>query len=613
MIFEEVFTQKLDTLPVRDGYNSASISYNLDSASGDLTATLTDSSSLTTASETLTKSPKTLTVRLRTVDGGLEWTSATEDTWQALDGVTDVIAALCRITETVGFGKHEEITGCGVVVANDDRVIRFRAREWKKDIDLITDAYLNGGANLDGGSNAKFNTIRLGEISSAVDFGSIGIDKSYVSFKNVTDDVAPLCMNGTYIGANHGYETIAEIPNTPGLTEVDIGSVWQVGEMKYVLVRLPSESKLWLCPYYDEAMETGRFAYQAIKCGDTVTHISGATHKESFIASEDSQKKQFQIAVNNRTDKVFLDGINEVDLSKGGYRVAEFVDYYEKYNIIYLPETLKYLTANVGKNTNDSYRSDVISDSYVTVRNTYRYHKNGACVIYASYEFNKDISLGYIGCVQSVKFDEPTHYIYAPGTTDISIPTLQPENREMGRAFDVGIGSDNLADPDKLVTSYFQFTDANGTKAMNLGYNPLYGAARNDFRKSRVTMNSKNNLGWYYVSYKMYPRLISGGRLMAGDKITAVAYNIPSYILDDDFTAINWYWVGEDIYLSLHTDKALDKTVTVLPNYMNGMEITVIEGSDTFTVSSAVIEEGCVCVTTTGAGYAILRLSSHSK
>ena len=613
MIFEEAFTQKLDTLPLHDGYNSASISCKIDSASGVLSVTLTDSSSLTSASEVLDKSQKMLTVRLREVGDRIEWASATEENWQALDDVADVKTSLCRITETVGFGKHEETTGCGVVVVNNDSVIRFRAREWKVGVDLITDAYLNGGANSDGGSNAKFNTIRLGEISSALDLGFIGIDESYTSFKNVTDDVAPLCMNGTYIGANHGYETIAEIPNTTGLTEVDIGSVWQVGEMKYVLVKLPSEAKLWLCPYYAEAMESGRFAYQAIKCRDTVTHVSGATHKQSFTVTEGSQKKQFHIAVNNRTDKVFLNGTVEIDLSKGGYHTAEFVDYYEKYNIIYLPATLKYLIANVGKNTNESYRNDIIADSYVTVRNTYRYHKNGACVIYASYEFNKDIALGYIGCVQSVKFDEPTHYIYAPGTNNLSIPTLQPENKEVGRALDVGVGNDNLADPDKLVTSYFQFTDANGTKAMNLGYNPLYGAARCDFRKSRVTMNSKNNLGWYYVSYKMYPRLISGGRLMAGDKITAVAYNIPSYILDDDFTAINWYWVGEDIYLSLHTDKALDKTVTVLPDYMNGMEIRVVEDSDSFTVNSKVIENGSISVTTTCAGYAILRLSSLDK
>jgi hypothetical protein len=43
---------------------------------------------------------------------------------------------------------------------------------------------------------------------------------------------------------------------------------------------------------------------------------------------------------------------------------------------------------------------------------------------------------------------------------------------------------------------------------------------------------------------------------------------------------------------------------------MNGMEITVIEDSDSFTVNSAVIEDGSISVTTTGAGYTILKLSN---
>ena len=106
----------------------------------------------------------------------------------------------------------------------------------------------------------------------------------------------------------------------------------------------------------------------------------------------------------------------------------------------------------------------------------------------------------------------------------------------------------------------------------------------------------------------MYPRLIANCNLEAGTTITCVAYRLPSYVMDDDFTAINWYWIGDDIYLSLHTDVALDKTVTVLPEYMEGMTVEVIEGSDTFMVNSESVNGG-LSVTSTDAGYAIIKLS----
>ena len=601
LIYMDNTKQNLGTLPLREGYNSAVVSCKYDALREQLILTLIDSSAINVANELISDSLKTMTVRLREMNGKLEWTPEGEENWQTLcDAVTNEIPLLL-LAETTEFGKHGQISGDGVVFAISDNSLRFRAREWKAGIDFVMDAKLNGGIG-----NNKFNITYLAEINSNADLSSTSAAASgYKVFKNAGDDITPINMNGTYIGANHGYYIIAELPNTTGLTEEDIGSIWQVGTMKYVLVRITPASKLWFCPYYDSAMRTGKFDYQRIRTGNTVTHVSGATHTDSFTVTADSTQQQFYFAISNSYDAVFLNGTQEIDLAKSGYYTAEFVDFYEEYDVMYLPAILEYLIANVGNNTNYSYHDESITESYVTFRNTYRFHKNGACVVYSSYEFHKDVSIGYIGGVQSVKFDESTHYVYVPGTKDLSTPTLQ------GNA-NINVGSNNLADPDTLVTSYFQLTDENGTKALNLGFNPLFGTAVNDVRKNLTLSGMSTNLGWYYTSYKLYPKLISGVALSAGDKVTCVAYRLPSYVLDDDFTAINWYWVGDDIFLSLHTDKAVDKTVTVLPEYMNGMEITVIEGSDTFTVKSEAIEDGSISVTSTDAGYTIVKLSASS-
>ena len=600
LTYKDNTKQSLGALSVRDGYNSAAVSYDFDSVSKILTLTLTDSSSINIASELLSETPRVMTVRLREMDGKLEWASESTDDWQTLcSAVTDEEIPLVLLAETVGFGKHGEISGDGVVFAINGNSLRFRAREWKNGIDFVMDASLKGVVGHD-----RFNITYLAEIDSSAPLGSTSASTlGYKVFKNAGDDITPIGMNGTYIGANHGYYVIAALPNDTGLTEVDIGSIWQVGAMQYVLVRV-SSTRIWLCPYYESAMQTGSFAYYKIRSGDTVTHVSGATHTTPFTATADSTQQQFYHTLNHCYDAVFLNGVREIDLTKDGYYTAEFVDYYEEYDVIYLPAILKHLIANVGHNTNDSANDESITESYVTFHNTYRFHKNGACVVYSSYEFHKDVNISLIGGVQSYKFDEPTHYIYVPGVEGLSTPTLQPENTS------INVETNDLQDPDTLASSYFQLTDQNGTKAINLGYNPLYGTAVNDARAKLLGENANKKLGYYYTSYKMYPWLISDCKLAAGDKVTFVAYRVPSYILDDDFIAINWYWVGDDIYLSLHTDKSLDKTVTVLPDYMNGMEISVVETSDNFTVNSSTIEDGSISVTSNGAGYVILKLSS---
>jgi hypothetical protein len=261
---------------------------------------------------------------------------------------------------------------------------------------------------------------------------------------------------------------------------------------------------------------------------------------------------------------------------------------------------LQALMDNVGWNKDEDHYSDDIMESYVTFRNTYRYHKNGACVVYSEYEFHKDVKIGYIGGVQSSGFS--THYVYVPGTTNWDRPTLQS-------GVQIDVGKNHLAVPGRLVTSYFQFTDANGTKGMNLGFNPLYGTGVNDVRKDYILGSANSNLAFYYTSFKMYPRLIANCNLTAGTNISTVAYRIPLYVMDDDFTAINWYWVGDDIYLSLHTDSPLTKTVTVLPEYMNGMTVSVVEKSDSFQVKSEVIENGSIAIQSSCEGYAIVKLS----
>ncbi|MBQ4112903.1 MAG: hypothetical protein IJD38_08915, partial [Clostridia bacterium] len=508
--------------------------------------------------------------------------------------------------------------------------LSFRSREWKDGTDLATVAYYSFG-----GKNQNFNIHSLRDIPSDTALDDVRVDgqNAFVGteWKGASDDCTPLNMNNTYIGANHGYNCIAKIKNT-GKTEADIGSVWQnAAGQKFCLVRIENATRtvdgksttvneLWLCPFDDASMADGKFneycATSLIAQGDVLTHVSGATNTASITAAgaNPTGDMQFYVAINAVERRVFLNGTVEIDPTVAGYREAEFVDLYESYRILYLPAVLEYLMNNAGKNTNQSHHSEDIGEAYVTVYNTYRFHKNGACVVYTDYVFEKDVSLGMVSGVQSNTFvvkktvkDEEgndktvsTNYVYLPGSKSYKTPTEHDSSDAQ-----ITISKTDLVDATTPISSYFQMTDAAGSKAFNLGYNTEYGYGIPEVRLPYL----RGSMGFYYTSLKMYPHLLTGGSLKAGDSIDFISYRVPSEATDSDFTVINWYWVGETIYLQLHTAKAVAERAVALPDYMVGMTATVIEDSTSFTVHSATIAEGGITVSSTDAGYAIIRLT----
>ncbi len=577
-----------------EGYNGATVTA-LSLSEGILTVTLTDSVARNTAEVLLgkTATAATVTVELTGVNGKLCYRSAPSEPWVALVSLADETdeTALETLRTEIGFARQTETLGTGTVLAISGESIRFRATEWTAEHDLAMDAKLSNAAK-----NGNFNILNLNLVSKNA--ALYDVTSTAGLFKSAGDDITPLNFNGTYIGANHGYNIISQLKdfNDHGKTEADIGSIWAIGTQQYVLVKVDG-STLWFCPYSEASMQSGTFSPAAIASGAVITHVSGATNTASMTAPKASTLEQFYVATNHLEQRAFLDGTYEVDLAKDGSYTAEFVDFYEAYDIIYLPDMLTYLIENAGKNTNDSHHDEELDGSYVRIHVTYRYHKNGSCVVYSQYDFDKTVKVGYFGAVQSQPFAESTHYVYVPGTTTYAVPTLQGNES-------IYLKKNQLATAGKHITSYFQFSDAEGSKAMNLGFNPYYGYGTTEKRDDYLL----GDYGFYYTSFKMYPYLISGGTVSAGESVTSVAYRVPSVKTDEDLTALNWYWVGEDIYLSLHTDAALDKTVS-LPDYMEGMTISLVEGSDSFTVNSETISGG-ISVTATGAGYAIVKLTS---
>lgn len=615
-------TVKYPTVTAGDGYNGAHfVSCELDEEDRTVTLTLLDNLARNQANIALgIESPEAITVYLRENDGKLEYATAKDGAYTVLAAYNkekneDGVPLMSAMVHALGYARQEEHTAKeGTILAireplagqeKNGAFLRFRATEWSRTgQDLCMDTYLNGS------SNGFFNISGLFEIPSDAEKNSF---TGGTAFKYSGDDITPININGTYIGANHGYNLIQCLPKDPsyGLTEADIGRVFSFGEggskKQYVLVRIDAYTKelrqnmIWFCPFDETAMQTGNFskfcssAYK-IPAGTELVSDDGLpsiTTNSETCPGYSAGVVQFYTALNHVKQHAFLDGKYEVDIQKAATYDAEFIDFYEEYDVVYLPAALQYLIDNVGSNNERSHCSDVLQESYVTFRICYRFHKNGATVVYSDYDFHKDVSLHIIGGVQSGAFSETDHYIYLPGSSGAyATPALQPYAS-------VHFGMMENGQPQ---SSCFQLTDTIGSKAINLGFNTVYG----DGTPEKRTTYLKNGCVYYYTSYKMYPYFISGGTLKAGDHFSFIGYRLPSVIYDEDFFAVNWYWVGDEIFLSLHTDKAVDKTVA-LPDYMSGMTAEVIEGSG-LTVGDSVTNAG-LTATSAGAGYAIIRLT----
>ena len=601
MTYLDETTQQIKASPIRAGYNAVSVRTASLSEEGILTLTLADSASMNIALSYLEKAPADLTVRLRELNGKLEWAPAAEESWQVLcaSKVAKSVNILSLLCDATGYGAVTAPAEGGVtfVIAGND--IGVRARNWVREgYDHLTRLELHASGN-----NNNMMIKRFDEIPSTQEDSSIAVSTSTV-FKYAGDEIPAINVNGTYIAAAHGYYLISAVPNTAGLCEDDIGAIFTrtSDNQQYTLVKVPSGT-LWFCPFDEEAMKTGDFGKYAfgsrglLKSGDVLTTKNNLTKKGNLTVSADAELKQFYIATNHVVQAAFLDGTVEVDLTKNGTYHADYVDFYERYDVIYLPTMLLYLQDNFGYNTNDDHHNDRIEDSYLTYTLTHRFHKNGSYTVYQRVEINADLrDVHYFGVMSGPLPDE--QYIYAPGSTNVGTPQKQ-------------VNETVEALGDWRIRSYYHFTDAIGTKGFNVGYYPYFGIATDEEREAALGKKAGVAAGQWWNTRKMYPYLFMNQNMSAGDEISFIGYHVTTVKLDDEFFAVSWYFVGDDIYLSLHTDCAVAEKTVKLPNsdYLVGMTVTVDEASDSFHVLSDTITEEGITVETTGAGYVTVKLT----
>ena len=484
--------------------------------------------------------------------------------------------------ECAGKEDREDNVVC-IIEGND---IYVRARQYSPTEDMVwkltkVKSFHNKYFNISGMYTCPVTTSEEATVSSLT------------LWKDSSDDLCPTNMMGTYIGGNHGYDCVDKLKSrNHGKTDSDIGSVWVDSQGKtYVLTHVYDSDNLGFVMFDDTSMATGRMSYGNPVPGTKMTHQSGAAD-QTAIQIESRSGAQLWQCFNKYFMSVSVDG-RKISPSADGVYKGSVLEIETQYNIIFVPAMLNYLMENVGRNDKDSQHSDSIDENYMTVYVSYGFNRNGSVSTYCSYHVNKDISLGYIGLVQSMAISSDT-YTYVPDTVYDS-PT-----RHGGT--ELKLIKDMWRSAGKAPYRYYQFADGKMDKGMCLAYDRSIGMGQNESRLKHL-----DHAGKYSKAQKIYPCLLSGGTLQKGTFFDAMAVRIPLYRYDEDLMAVAWYWNGNDIILMLDMHKAITREIT-LPEYMNGMRLEVIDMTPGIEVDQKCILDSKLRMSAPDCGYLVLRL-----
>lgn len=441
-------------------------------------------------------------------------------------------------------------------------------------------------------NNKYFNIVNINTCPTAIDDSDVIAALS--QWKNAIDDISPPNVQGTYIGANHGFNCVDKITVTGhDKTDADIGSVWIDGTNKtYVLTHIYDVNTLGFVMFNDTNMNNGLMGYGNPAVGSSLIHQSGASNTTSIVI-EARESTQLWQCFNKYSMSLLVDGV-KIDHDEDKIHIGDRIEILTQYNVIYVPAMLRYLMEHVGYNNADSQHSDEIEDYYMTMYINYQFNRNGSISTYSSFYMNKDISVGYISLVQSMSISS-TPYSYVPDTITYQTPVLH-------EGVEQKITNTDWAKQDKAPYRFYQFADNTFGKGIILAYDRSIGFGSNEKRITQLSYTMR-----YANTKKMYPCFIAGGTIAKGIYFDGMAARVPLYKYDPDVTSVGWYWSNEDIHLMIDTHNSVNKDI-ILPDYMNNMRIEILDKTDSVTCNQTYIFNNKLRFISSEYGYLVLRL-----
>lgn len=391
--------------------------------------------------------------------------------------------------------------------------------------------------------------------------------------RTVNDDVAPMRMDGTTIGANHGYRKTNLTVTSHNKTDSDVGSVWTNGTKEFVIVDIVDANTISVTSRPDNTDATAT----------TFTHVSGATSTSSFTATAATTGLQWYPAIRDRKLNCFVDNV-KIDLTQDAtYNFKDTVSFLESYSIMKKSDIVEWLIANAGQD-----HANYNAVPAYTVSFGYTFDHECGCSIYFGGVGRKTVALVDQMITQSIQLasGNGTVFNYIPKAVEFSHGgfTYNFQNME-------AIASKNPSSAIYLtaarqeggVNPIDRIVMLNDQVGYATGYLPILDAEPS----ARATKASNRYLEIRNGSLKLYPRLIDSASITSineNDTFACIAYR-KYFKRSSDRTCkyVVRSKLGDFLYLDWHAAKTDE---IELPADLVGRNFTVHEKSSNVTVLS---------------------------
>ena len=406
------------------------------------------------------------------------------------------------------------------------------------------------------------------------------ISKTETIVHSCSDDIAPGNWNGSYIGANHGFDNMRECTAVEhNKTYVDIGSKWECNGKIYTIIGIEF-NKLFLLG--ENTREYPLFSMNTAPVG-TYTHVSGATHTESFTVTESVLKQMY----NQTRPCIFNIIADDKEITESGDYEFNDLKICETYDVINQADTLKEIQRLVGTFTSNPIFTE-LDNINTTVKHASIYHFKNAATWFLNVSFiaQQQISLGYFGFTQQlplsgdIKMYIPKALPISNGEETLDFRTIVPYNRVPQT---MNINTSYWENPNLPPDRWLEYSDKIGLAS---GYLFDYGVGGTN-RKDNV-----KNAFFLYTSRKCYPYGIDGSatNITAGTIKSAVVFrryinpqkiNKNGIILVDSFEYNNKLYIYADFnQIGLYNIK--------IPTKYLGKKINVFEKSNNVEVLNTI-------------------------
>jgi hypothetical protein len=222
--------------------------------------------------------------------------------------------------------------------------------------------------------------------------------------KDEQDDIAPIHLNGSFIGGNHGWDQPYILTKAHSKTLADVGSILQdANSVNFTILRIISSTQLVLC---SENIAVDGFTYSFTAPSGNLTYVSDGGNTDTITSGYSLASVANLVPITTPSNsKVYLNGKTEITI-EGEYN-CEFVDVVEDYDVYDLPSVLQKITSErpVGGYLTEVYFNELGAEKLFNNQITYRYLPNGKGLVNHNFFAYKKCELDYDGFTQSIELD----------------------------------------------------------------------------------------------------------------------------------------------------------------------------------------------------------------